>query len=106
MAYNDGYKGHKDSIKAWVSFYTYPGTGAVNRSYNVSSITDGGSYVDVNFDTALPNDEYAAFGSSQQGSQNSGLEVGSYSTTKFRMWWSIGESSSDAPEAAAFAIGG
>ena len=43
---------------------------------------------------------------SQQGSQNSGLEVGNYSTTKFRMWWSIGESSSDAPEAAAFAIGG
>ena len=79
MAYNDGYKGHKDSIKAWVSFHTYPGTGAVNRSYNVSSITDGGSYVDVNFDTALPNDEYAAFGSSQQGSQNAGLEVGNYS---------------------------
>ena len=54
MAYNDVYKGKKDSIKAWVSFYTWPGTGAVNRSYNVSSITDGGSYVDVNFDTALP----------------------------------------------------
>ena len=63
MAYNDGYKGQKDSIKAWVSFYTWPGKGAVNRSYNVSSITDCGSYVDVNFANDLPNDEYAAFGS-------------------------------------------
>jgi len=49
------------SAKAWVSF-NGTGTVAIRDSFNVSSITDNGTgdYT-VNFTTAMPDNNYAAF---------------------------------------------
>ena len=61
MAYNDGYKGHKDSIKAWVIFTMNSTT--IKASYNVSSITDAATgNCQINYSTALASDNYACFG--------------------------------------------
>ena len=51
----------KGSAKAWVNF-NGTGTVAIRASYNVSSITDNGvgAYT-VNFTTAMPDANYAAF---------------------------------------------
>ena len=47
------------SAKAWVNF-NGTGTVAIRASYNVSSITDGGTGVyTVNFTTAMPDANYA-----------------------------------------------
>ena len=69
MAYNDGYKGHKDSIKAWVIFEMDVTT--IKGSYNVSSITDAATgNCQVNYATALASANYACFadGSPKSGS--------------------------------------
>ena len=62
MAYNDGYKGHKDNVKVWVIFKM---TGAtILDSYNVSSVTDQGTgHCRINYATALASADYACFGS-------------------------------------------
>lgn len=54
--------------KAWVNF-NGTGTVAIRASYNVSSITDNGvgDYT-VNFTTALPDANYAAAGTANNGS--------------------------------------
>ena len=59
MAYNDGYKGHKDSIKAWINF-NGTSTIAIRSSYNISSITDNGTgdYT-VTFSTAMEDANYS-----------------------------------------------
>ena len=59
MAYNDGYKGHKDSIKAWINF-NGTSTIAIRSSYNISSITDNGNgdYT-VTFSTAMEDANYS-----------------------------------------------
>ena len=67
MAYNDGYKGYKDSIKAWANF-TQTST-AVKGSYNVSSVTDQGTgRCRINFTTAMSDTNYACLASSHSGS--------------------------------------
>ena len=67
MAYNDGYKGRKDSIKAWVNF-TQTST-AVKGSYNVSSVTDqGAGRCRINFTTAMSDTNYACLASSHVSS--------------------------------------
>ena len=54
------------SAKAWVSF-NGAGTVAINGSYNVSSITDGGTGIyTVNFTTAMPDTNYSVITSSFQ----------------------------------------
>ena len=60
MAYNDGYKGRKESVKAWVNF-NGTGTVAIRGSYNVSSMTDNGTgdYT-ANLSTALSDTNGAA----------------------------------------------
>ena len=61
MAYNDGYKGHKDSIKAWVIF-TMDSSTTIKDSYNVSSVTDAATgNCQVNYATALASANYACF---------------------------------------------
>ena len=63
MAYNDGYKGHKDSVKVWVIFTMNSTT--IKDSYNVSSVTDQGTgHCQINYTTALASANYACFGSS------------------------------------------
>tara|TARA_Y100000994_G_C15468625_1_gene350009 strand:- start:256 stop:588 length:333 start_codon:yes stop_codon:yes gene_type:complete len=67
VAYNDGYKGRKDSIKAWVNF-TQTST-AVKGSYNVSSVTDQGTgRCRINFTTAMSDTNYACLASSHVSS--------------------------------------
>lgn len=71
MAYNDGYKGHKDSIKVWVVFTM--NTTAIRDSYNVSSVTDQGTgHCQINYITALPDSNYTCFASAdpRSGSTN------------------------------------
>ena len=61
MAYNDGYKGHKDSVKVWVIFTMSSTT--IKESYNVSSVTDQGTgHCRINYATALASADYACFG--------------------------------------------
>ena len=61
MAYNDGYKGHKDSIKTWVIF-TMSSSTTIKNSYNVSSVTDAATgNCQVNYATALASANYACF---------------------------------------------
>ena len=52
MAYNDKYKGYKESMKGMV-YFNGTGTLAIINSYNISSVTDGatGQY-QVNFATS------------------------------------------------------
>jgi hypothetical protein len=53
------------SVRAWVNF-NGTGTVAIRASYNVASITDGGTGIyRVNFTTAMPDANYAAVGSTQ-----------------------------------------
>ena len=60
MAYNDGYKGHKDNVKVWVIF-KMTGT-TILDSYNVSSVTDQGTgHCRINYATALASANYACF---------------------------------------------
>ena len=62
MAYNDGYKGHKDSVKVWVELRM--DTHTVLSSYNVSSITDQSTgYCLVNYATNLLDNDHACFAS-------------------------------------------
>lgn len=67
------------TAKAWVNF-NGTGTVAIRDSYNVSSITDNGTgdYT-VNFDTAMPNDDYAILYTSQNN--DTGGVSGSYTMT-------------------------
>ena len=86
MAYNDGYKGHKDSIKAWVIFEMDVTT--IKGSYNVSSITDAATgNCQVNYATALASANYACFadgnpksGSSINYSHGASADSASYGT--------------------------
>ena len=59
MAYNDGYKGRKESIKAFV-YFDGTGTLSIIASYNISSITDEttGQYK-IYFDTSPKEDTFA-----------------------------------------------
>ena len=51
------------TARAWVNFYGGPDPVAIRSSFNVSSITDGGTgEYRVNFDTAMANDDYAFTG--------------------------------------------
>ena len=86
MAYNDGYKGHKDSIKVWVAFTM--NTTAIRDSYNVSSVTDQGTgHCQINYITPLPDSNYACFASAdpRSGSTNysNGTSAGSASYGNF-----------------------
>ena len=87
MAYNDGYKGHKDSVKAWVTFTMSSTT--IKGSYNVSSVTDQGTgHCQINYTTALANDDYVCFGSADPRSGSSknyahGTSAGSASYGNF-----------------------
>lgn len=64
------------SAKAWVNF-NGTGTVAIRAGFNVSSITDNatGDYT-VNFTTAMPDANYAAFGFSNWDGTNRGSLVG------------------------------
>jgi len=90
--------------KAWVNFTT-AGTLTIRDSYNVSSITDNGSNVDIHFTSSMSSSSYVAFVSSEQATTNSGNEVGSYNTGWFRTWWSIGEVGNDAATVSAIVFG-
>jgi hypothetical protein len=60
------------SAKAWVNF-NGTGTVAIRDSYNVSSITDGGTGIyTINFTTAMPNANYSVVGNtnSETGDSN------------------------------------
>jgi hypothetical protein len=58
------------SVRAWVNF-NGTGTVAIRAAYNVASITDNGTgNYTVNFDTALPDANYAVVGSTLGGSTN------------------------------------
>ena len=86
MAYNDGYKGHKDSVKVWAIFTMSSTT--IKGSYNVSSVTDQGTgHCRINYTTALANDDYACFASAdpRSGSTNysNGTSPGSSSYGNF-----------------------
>lgn len=76
--------------KAWVNF-NGTGTPAIRASYNVASITDNGvgDYT-INFTTALADANYAAVGSSGDGSAaNNSVVVGpraTPTTAAFRMY--------------------
>ena len=89
MAYNDGYKGRKDSVKAWANF-NQTSTQAIRDSYNVSSITDSGTGAStINFSKALSSADYSAVAS---GPNTSGLSinysigVGSFATTSVAVY--------------------
>ena len=70
MAYNDGHKGRKDSVKAWAEFKM--STTTIYSSYNVSSITDQGTgHCRINYDTALSSASYASFASASPTSGGS-----------------------------------
>ena len=59
MAYNEGYKGHKDSVKAWINF-NGSGTVAIRDSYNFSSLTDDGTGLyKANFSTVMSDTNYS-----------------------------------------------
>ena len=90
--------------KAWVNFTT-SGTLTIRESYNVSSIVDSGSTVYINFSSPMTDSNYVAFVSSEQGSTNSGNEVGQFSTAGFRTWWSIAQTGTDASTASAIVFG-
>lgn len=90
--------------KAWVNFTT-SGTLAIRDSYNVSSIVDSGSNVYINFSSPMTDSNFVAFVSSEQGSTNSGNEVGEFSTGGFRTWWSIAETGTDAATVSAIVFG-
>ena len=80
MAYNDGYKGCKDSIKVWVVF-TMNST-AIQDSYNVSSVTDQGTgHCQINYITALPDSNYACFGSADPRSGSTNYSNGTYNAS-------------------------
>jgi hypothetical protein len=58
--------------KAWINF-NGTGTPAINGSFNVSSITDGGTGIyTINFTTAMPNANYSVVGvtNSETGDTN------------------------------------
>ena len=65
MAYNDGYKGHKDSIKAWLFIDgTAAAASMIQGSYNVSSMTDNGTGdYQINFSTNMSDTNYSVVGS-------------------------------------------
>jgi hypothetical protein len=67
------------SVRAWVNF-NGTGTVAIRASYNVASITDNGTgdYT-VNFDTALPDANYAALVTNDKASTVN--QVALFSTT-------------------------
>ena len=51
----------KGSAKAWVNFNDNGSTATINASYNVSSITYGGSGIyTVNFTASMPSSSYAS----------------------------------------------
>ena len=82
MAYNDGYKGHKDNIKAWVRF-DQTGSQSIDSSYNISSVTDTNTgQSTLNFSTAMSDANYSVVATG--GSTNARY----YAST-----WSIGTSS-------------
>ena len=73
--------------KAWVNF-NGTGTVAIRDSYNVSSITDGGTGdFTVNFSTALNNANYCALGSSRAvfGTRCTIVAFSNYTTTSVRL---------------------
>ena len=67
--------------KAWVNF-NGTGTVAIRAQYNVSSITDRGTgRYTINFITAMPDNNYAACGTSQDnGGYLTFHETGTYAT--------------------------
>ena len=70
-----------NGAKAWVNF-NGSGTVAIRASYNVSSITDGGTGTyTVNFTTAMPDANYAAIGAYDNSNFLAGGQLGSYTTT-------------------------
>jgi len=94
-------------VKAWVNF-NGTGTVAIRDGFNVSSISDVGTgQYYINFDNALPNDDYAAASAAQLnedsssfwGTVQSGVSSGSaWTTTQFKMYTRAysGGSSADA----------
>jgi hypothetical protein len=64
VAYNDEYKGHKDSIKAWANIDgSLAAASMVQGSYNISSITDHGTgEYSFNFSTAMSDTHYSVCG--------------------------------------------
>jgi hypothetical protein len=75
-----------NTCRAWVNF-NGSGTVAIRASFNVSSITDNGTgdYT-VNFTTAMPDSNYAAFVSKQtSGTVNGADQVISQTTTALQI---------------------
>ena len=82
-------------VKAWVNF-NGTGTVAIRDGFNVSSITDVGTgQYYINFENALPNDDYAASSEAQLnensnsfwGTVQSGVPNGSaWTTTQHKMY--------------------
>jgi hypothetical protein len=67
LQFNSGYGSTATAYgcRAWVNF-NGTGTVAIRESGNVSSITDNGTgQYAVNFDTAMPDEDYAFFGSAK-----------------------------------------
>jgi hypothetical protein len=82
--------------KAWVNF-NGTGTVAIRDSYNVSSITDGGTgYYTINFSSSMANANYSVTANTQMnyggyGTQNCGLWATTTTSTTIRtMYGSYG----------------
>ena len=77
------------TAKAWVSFNGV-GTLAIRNSFNVSSVTDGGTGIyTINFATTMPNENYGVTGTSSWStlSWGSTLSIDSavYSTSSLKV---------------------
>lgn len=67
--------------RAWVNF-NGTGTPAIRGSFNVSSITDGGTgNYTVNFTTAMPDANYAAIGTQSGVNSSSGSLIAAITST-------------------------
>jgi hypothetical protein len=76
----------QSAAKAWVNFNTTPSTPAIEGSFNVSSLTDGGTEVAFNLTSAMTDAFYAPTGSASGATitnpSNRNLAMGCVSTTQ------------------------
>lgn len=86
--------------KAWVNF-NGTGTVAIRDSYNVSSISDGGTgQYTVNFSTSMSNANFVVTwgGNGGTGSLSDGCNIGNLATGSFFAHWGNGGSQHDFDE--------
>lgn len=80
--------------RAWANF-TSTGTLTIRNKGNVSSITDNGNNFNINLTNAMPDSNYAGFGSAESGGSDSACEVGGFGSSSYTIWVVVGGSQSD-----------